>query len=379
MAPTASRKDRQLYLETLFDGAADTAVSPADISSASEHRSCADLHRMVRDGELELRPPWQRDLVWDNEIKTRLIDSLARQMPVPSVLLCHDKDTGDRQVIDGLQRIATIIQYFDDGEWVFDDLPDITTAIAGRPASSVRAGKAHRAIANATLPLTVISYRSSKPDHLEYLFTIFYRVNRGSVRLNAQEVRNAIYAGRFNDMLKRCDEGLAWRALTRRVPEADGDRFAYREVILRAFALVDRRDRFTGTLNTFLNRFMSDMRNTPEEECRMKEACFDSAVSFLLQNNLITGELLSALSDASVKLETLCYGLLRHANLLATLDREEAEAALRRWAAGDCLQPKALSNKLYGKEALRARLDWTDEVFGGVHGDRPTPLQTTFA
>lgn len=359
----------QLYLATLLDGETDGAPRPSDMSSCHEQRSCADLHRLIEDGELELRPPWQRELVWTNENKTRFIDSLARMMPVPSVMVCHDLDTGNRYVIDGLQRLSTIRQYFTDQDWVFTDTPDVTPALRGRLVREVRLRRElHRAIINHSLPVTLITYRSSNPAHTEHLFSIFYRVNSGSVRLNSQEIRNAIYQGRFNDMLKRCDENLAWRAITKR-PGEEGDRYTYREIILRAFALVDRAEVFKGTLNTFLNTYMADMKNTPAEECRMREVAFEEAVSLLLRENLINGEFHSMLSDAAVKLETLCYGLLRHHTRLSRLGPDGLFALLKTWSKGACLQPKALSNKLYGREPLKARLTWTDEIFGDIKAE----------
>jgi hypothetical protein len=365
-------KPDQLYLDTLLGGETDGAPRPSDMSSCHEQRSCADLHRMIADGELELRPPWQRKLVWGNEGKTRFIDSLARMMPIPSVMVCHDLDTGNRYVIDGLQRLSTILQYFTDTDWAFADSPDVVSSLRGKLVGDVRSRREpHRTIINQSIPVTVITYRSSNKSHEEYLFSIFHRVNSGSVRLNSQEIRNAIYQGRFNEMLKRCDENLAWRAITRRPDEDDNDRYTYREVILRSFALVDRSESFKGTLNTFLNNYMADMKNTPSEQCRMREAAFEEAASLLLRDNLINGELHAMLSDAAVKLETLCYGLLRHHNRLSRLGPEKLSVLLKSWSKGESLQPKALSNKLYGRESLKARLAWTDQIFGDIRAETP--------
>jgi len=47
---------------------------------------------------------------------------------------------------------------------------------------------------------------------MRYLFTIFYRLNSGGVRLNNQEIRNCIYTGVFNDELKAFDHtNLDWK------------------------------------------------------------------------------------------------------------------------------------------------------------------------
>lgn len=374
-----SRADDQLYLDTLFDGATDAVARPHDMVTAHEQRSCADLNRMIDEGELELHPPWQRELVWTDEGKARFLDSLARGMPIPSVMVCHDKDTGNRYVIDGLQRLSTIRMYFSEDDWAVPSEPDIDCALRGRTLRELRSVKeVNRAIVNHTLPITSITYRSSEPTHTEHLFSIFFRVNSGSVRLNTQEIRNAIYQGRFNDMLRSCDEDFAWRVVTRR-PEAGGDRFAYREIILRAFALVDRAQSFSGTLNTFLNRYMADMKNTPAEECRMRQMVFTETATMLVRAGVVDSHFHAIIADAAVKLETLFYGLIRHHDYLSRLERDDLKVLLDQWAAGDCLQPKALSSKIYGKETLLKRLAWTDAVLGASFTASKEPEQMTFA
>lgn len=87
-------------------------VPPADIVAYNESRSCADLYRMYKQGILEIQPEFQREIVWKSPAQTRFIDSLTKQLPIPSMCFSMDHKTLRWKVIDGLQRMASIIRFF---------------------------------------------------------------------------------------------------------------------------------------------------------------------------------------------------------------------------------------------------------------------------
>ncbi|HGY1053571.1 TPA: DUF262 domain-containing protein, partial [Aeromonas salmonicida subsp. pectinolytica] len=86
---------------------------PSDIVAYNELRSCADLFRMYDNGILEISPDFQRDSVWKAAGQTRFIDSLIKQLPIPSMCFSLDYKTQKWQVIDGLQRMSAIIKFLD--------------------------------------------------------------------------------------------------------------------------------------------------------------------------------------------------------------------------------------------------------------------------
>lgn len=101
---------------------------------------------------------------------------------------------------------------------------------------------------------------------MDYLFTIFHRLNSGGVRLNNQEIRNCIYSGRFNEMLKTFDRDDGdWKTLIKRI-RGTMNRFRSVELALRVLAFSDRRDKYEGNLARFLNDYMHDQRTQPEAE-----------------------------------------------------------------------------------------------------------------
>src|SRR4051812_15095269 len=61
---------------------------------------------------LNLRPEYQRRLVWDRTKKSRFIESLLMNIPVPPVFL-YETDLSRYEVMDGQQRLNTIVEFYD--------------------------------------------------------------------------------------------------------------------------------------------------------------------------------------------------------------------------------------------------------------------------
>src|SRR5688500_10042604 len=96
-------------------------VPPPDIVAYNELRSCADLFRMHQQQILDIHPEFQRDVVWLPAAQTRFIDSLIKQLPIPSMCFALDHRRQKWMVIDGLQRMHTIVQFLKGGNWNLSD------------------------------------------------------------------------------------------------------------------------------------------------------------------------------------------------------------------------------------------------------------------
>ena len=180
---------------------------PSDIVAFNELRSCADLARMTNDGVIDLQPHFQRDIVWSTTEQTRFIDSLVKQLPIPSMCFAFDHKNEAWIVIDGLQRMTAIVKFISGGDWKLSNLKDIDQRLAGVVAAAFKTGAGDRKkifdrIQNKTLPITVLRCDFSKRAHMEYLFTVFHRLNSGGSKLNNQEIRNCIFSGAFNNILR---------------------------------------------------------------------------------------------------------------------------------------------------------------------------------
>ena len=259
---------------------------PSDIVAYNELRSCADVYRMHDEAILQIQPEFQRDFVWKQIDQTRFINSLVKQLPIPSMCFAYDFRQNKWMVIDGLQRISTIIRFLSGEDWKLAALPDIDPHLSGSNARDIRAGKGslkqfYTRVQNQTLPINVLRCDFNKKQHNEYLFTIFHRLNSGGSKLNNQEIRNCIYSGPFNDLLKSLDENADWRKINRMRP-GHRYRFIKQEWILRLFAFMDDQDgRYKGSVSSFLNDYMFEHRDDSQAKLDERRVLFERTVAIV--------------------------------------------------------------------------------------------------
>lgn len=173
---------------------------PEQIRVSTKQFSLRNILDMIEDESLELAPDFQRGQVWKPVQKSRLIESVLLQIPLPAFYFAEDAD-GLMRVVDGLQRLSTIndfvrggansgftlkgLEYLVDGSAEgrsFDDLP---------PAWK-------RRINNSQIMAHVID-PTTPPD---VMYDIFKRINTGGTPLNAQEIRHCMSHDRSRSILK---------------------------------------------------------------------------------------------------------------------------------------------------------------------------------
>lgn len=341
-------------------------LPPSDIVAYNELRSCADLFRMYKGKVLNIRPEFQRDIVWLPAAQTRFIDSLIKQLPIPSMCFSLDYKTQQWQVIDGLQRISTIIRFLSDRDWVLSVLPDVDSKISGRPVSEImdetsELHKLYLTVENLTLPITVIRCDYSKKSHTNYLFTIFHRLNTGGTKLNNQEIRNCIFSGRLNDLLKDLNKDQSWRKINRM--KADKSyRFTKEELILRFFAFYDNLDKYNGRLAKFLNDFMSDNRNPNDQELQRYTGLFHATVNVLFTKIF---DLKTAPRLGTTLLEALMFGVGTNLDFISEQNSVTVKALYSNLKNHDSLSEENLREGLAGKEKVTSRLNAARQIFSG--------------
>jgi hypothetical protein len=74
----------------------------------------ADIFSLYDSGQLNLEPGFQRrSSIWSNRDRSKLIDSILRNYPLPSIFLYKRSDDGRifYDIIDGKQRIETLLMF----------------------------------------------------------------------------------------------------------------------------------------------------------------------------------------------------------------------------------------------------------------------------
>ena len=173
----------------------------AEIRSDGYPMSIGELINLYRDDELDIHPEFQRFYRWSEAQKSRLIESLLLGIPIPSIFVSQRED-GVWDVVDGLQRLATIFELVgilkDDQHNVLAPLTLTKThylpSLEGKrwededhPENAL--GPSNQLlIKRAKIDVKIILRESSEAAKYE----LFQRLNTGGSQLSEQEVRNVL-------------------------------------------------------------------------------------------------------------------------------------------------------------------------------------------
>ncbi|OXB06712.1 DUF262 domain-containing protein [Flavobacterium pectinovorum] len=148
--------------------------------------------------ELILSPKFQRRTVWSPRGKSYLIDSILKGFPIPPFfirekILVRERKTV-REVVDGQQRLRTILEFVADGFSVMK--------IHNEEVASLKYSQLPEELQQIILsyPLSVNTLIGTDDSTV---FDIFSRLNAYSVPLNDQEKLNALYVGVFKQFIDK--------------------------------------------------------------------------------------------------------------------------------------------------------------------------------
>lgn len=144
-------------------------------------------------------PKYQRRHRWDIKKRSQLIESFLMNIPVPSVFL-FENDYNQYEIMDGRQRIDTLRSYLNN-EFPLKNL-EFWKELEGMRFHDLPI-VIQRGLARRTINAVVLLAETTKEDAtgVDIRKILFKRLNTGGVQLNPQELRNALYPGKFNDLV----------------------------------------------------------------------------------------------------------------------------------------------------------------------------------
>lgn len=81
---------------------------------ASQPTSVQSVYTWYREGKLFVNRRYQRKLVWTQQEKQKLIESILKKYPIPAILIAErDSVPGSYEIIDGLQRLHSILSFIE--------------------------------------------------------------------------------------------------------------------------------------------------------------------------------------------------------------------------------------------------------------------------
>jgi hypothetical protein len=244
----------------------------------------------------QLRPKYQRRITWDSKKRSKLIESFIMNIPVPPIFV-YETDFNRYQVMDGLQRITAIMDFYND----YYELEELTQwpELNGKKYSQLPQ-KVKEGIDRRQLSVITLLKESSKTliQEEEMKKMVFERLNTGGVTLEDQEIRNALYNGPFNDLCILLSSNNTFRKLWFINPDdIDGledeldnydDALKYAknklykrmydvELVLRYFAM-RHIDEYSGKLSEFMDLCLRQGNRYTDNQIEILKNIFEKTI-----------------------------------------------------------------------------------------------------
>lgn len=273
------------------------------LSSDRMDISFGEIISLYKSKELLIRPEYQRLYRWSPEQKTALIESILLSIPIPPIFVAEDSE-GIWELIDGLQRVATIITFF--GELVSDitsieyqidddfDNPDgeklklsnnwildagsLIPSLEGFTYETLPT-KLKINIKRAVCRVEILRGGSSSSMKYE----LFKRLNSGGSKLKPQEIRNAVYRGigtHVNELIFKLCSNLDFQELTALSDQKKLELYD-QELVLRFVAFYNNVENINENTENFLNAFMVKASSNKSFDSELYINLFSHALSMI--------------------------------------------------------------------------------------------------
>ncbi|MEE4208010.1 MAG: DUF262 domain-containing protein [Parvularcula sp.] len=222
------------------------------------------------------KPKFQRNYVWSWPQASKFIESILLGLPIPSIFLYREEATQKHLIVDGLQRLTTL-HAFQKGRFEHNDrvfrLKDVKNRYENKTLEDLDEDDQRR-FEDSVIHAMIIQ-QMAPDDSNSSVFHIFDRLNSNGTPLQAQEIRTAVYHGKFQQAIAELNDVGDWRDIFGPFNKRAKDQ----EMILRFFALWLKPQGYEKPMKGFLNDFMSKNRNPSDDELKRWKLMFTETVS----------------------------------------------------------------------------------------------------
>lgn len=250
---------------------------------------------LIDSGNYILKPGFQRRHRWDGQRKSKLIESFIINVPIPPVFL-YETTYSKYEVMDGLQRITTIYEFYNDGFALegLEEWPELNGYKYSELPEVIRLGIDRRYLSS------IILLQETAKNELEALNMkqlVFERLNSGGVDLSDQETRNALYDGALNQLCLKLSNNVKFRkffAIPANVEKKNKitgnvlyDKMEDVELILRFFAFRQIEKWTSNYIKKFLDEYLILGNNFSKDTLKLLEKNFSDTIDLIYE---IVGE-----------------------------------------------------------------------------------------
>lgn len=249
---------------------------------------------LVNSGKYILRPDFQRRHRWDVAKQSRLIESFIINIPIPPVFL-YERDFSVYEVMDGLQRITAIKEFYED-KYALEGLlewPELNGMKYSELPIQVKRGIDRRYLSSIIL-LKETAKEEAEAEKMKQM--VFERINSGGAKLEYQESRNALYPSKLNDAIVELARNPYFCEvfdIPQKTEDEDLNNDIYSdelknnetfktmkdvENVLRFFAMRQLDSWGDLSLNKFLDKFADEAKSLPDEIIPMYKELFEETI-----------------------------------------------------------------------------------------------------
>ena len=244
-------------------------------------------------------PGFQRNYVWNIKQASRLIESFLLGLPVPAIFLYTDDVKNEQLVIDGQQRLMSIVYFFNGyfgeqdkkGQNKVFKLTGLNKKSPYYDMSYAELEESQQAAFNklndSVLRAFVVKQLTPKDKDEEKnkyntsVYHIFERLNTGGTQLVGQEIRNCVYHGNFNNLLCQLNTYDKWRKIFGSL--APHKRQKDVELILRFFSFYENGQHYERPIKDFMSNFMKENQHINREKSLIFENLFKDTCNKIIE------------------------------------------------------------------------------------------------
>ncbi|MEV7345026.1 DUF262 domain-containing protein [Streptomyces sp. NPDC093544] len=214
----------------------------------------------MRKGRIDLNPKFQRRAAWTNPTKSRFVESAILSYPIPQIVLAEKHERpGHYFVIDGKQRLLALRQFYAgagaEADSEFEPFKitgtSILESVRGFDIKKLEQQRADLFDAFENHTIRTVSIKGWESE--DFLYTLFLRLNTGSVPLSAQELRQALVPGDFVNFVD--EQSGTSPGLQHLLGNKGPDRRMYdAEIMVRYLGFQSSKTPYKGNLKDFLDK-----------------------------------------------------------------------------------------------------------------------------
>jgi len=300
-------------------------------------------------------PDYQRELVWDDVIQSKFIESVLLGLPIPYIFVADipgEKNEARLEIIDGVQRIRTLVRFLSN-ELKLENLEKLKKLnnfrFSDLPLPRQRRFK------RTTLRIIELTDKADEDTRRE----MFERINTGAVALNDMEIRRGVQRGPFLEFIDRLSENPKFRSLCP-FSDALADRREPQEFVLRFFAYLNNYENFTRQVSEFLNEYL-EKNNNGSFDGEVMQAEFEAMLDFVekyFPNGFRKGK--KHTTTPRIRFEAIAVG-----TALALRKKSDLEPGSMAWVDSPEFKEHTTSDAINSKPKVKNRIEYVrDQLLG---------------